>query len=239
MWKQAECKHQPRSYTFTSFERLLTPTSEGSAHRSPAWLQNHLSRTSRFPGWEKSHMELYKNNKHVQGFSKKKKSATRWGSSSFLDAETDFEEKGEVGSTLKEQRSPSSTGRAVGRAVNLGTPWSCKCWCHHVTSSSTGASPALTSSPLVPSTMSRPPKCAPADHQPPTRLQPIIHPSQGLMLLLHATHYHQDKYLGLLLNSISLLNSKICTGTGPCLYLQSLPETWENGSFVNICRLLK
>lgn len=66
-------------------------------------------------------MELYKTNKHVQGFKKKKKSATRWGSSSFLDAETDSEEKREVGSTLREQRSPSSTERVVGRAVNLGT----------------------------------------------------------------------------------------------------------------------
>lgn len=47
-------------------------------------------------------MEPSKNNKHFQGFSKNK-SADRWGLGSFLDTETDFEEQGEVGSTLRDR----------------------------------------------------------------------------------------------------------------------------------------
>lgn len=52
-------------------------------------------------------MKLHKNNKHFQGFSKKK-SAGRWGLCSFLGTETDLEEKGDVGSTLGERCSPSA-----------------------------------------------------------------------------------------------------------------------------------
>ena len=65
-------------------------------------------------------MELYKNNKHFQGFSKE--SADRWGPTSFLDTEAGLEEKGECGFHPLGNCAPPLPGKEPGGAMNLEHP---------------------------------------------------------------------------------------------------------------------
>lgn len=151
---------------------------------------NHLSGARSFSPGE-SHVELRKNNKHFQGFSKE--SADRWGLRSFLATETDFEERGEVGSTLGDSVL-LLPGKEPARAVNSEHPGPVGAgvldsWIPGTRHSA--ASSALTSPPSVPATMPGPPKCPP-DSQPQMGFQPRHAHSRGLVLGLHATRRHQD-----------------------------------------------
>lgn len=109
-------------------------------------------------------MEPYRNNKHFQGFSKK--SADRWGLGSFLDTETDFEEQGEVGSTLGDSVLPLPGGKEPAGAVNSKHPGL-------VGAVSWAPGDSVPHHRVGACQPTRSPSCMPLGHQPQTRLQPV------------------------------------------------------------------